>query len=255
MAHELLQQWLGGQGVDYMAHFGGLLSGALLMALLMTVKKLDAPTNLIPAVAPPLSDAEARAQSNIQRAQRLTDELDYAAANQAWHRAAKLRPRDPLVLEPWFAVAQHFPASEEFHSAAKLLLTLPDAVHAARKRMHPHFHTYLKLAKPGPRLSANTLVHLIPVFVKLHAWDDAQRLAGLLHRSTTVHPKWPDTLTFLVNGLTQNNQWEAAVGWLPALQAHAPTAAVTQSQAKHQRGSLQQIKAGRKGPAETDPPV
>jgi hypothetical protein len=176
-----------------------------------------------------LSDAEVRAQTSIQRAQRLTDELDFAAANQAWHRAARLRPRDPQVLEPWFAVAQHFPASEEFHTSAKLLLNLPDTDHAARKRMHTHFHTYLKLAKPGLRLSANTLVHLIPVFVKLHAWDDAQRMAGLLHRSTTVHPKWPDTLTLMVNGLTQNNQWEAAMGWLPALQAHAPTAPVTQS--------------------------
>lgn len=232
MAHELLQQWLGGQGVDYMAHFGGLLSGALLMALLMTVKKLDAPANLIPAVAAPLSGNEARARASIQRALRLTDELDYAAANQAWHSAARLRPRDPEVLEPWFEVAQHFPASDEFHTAAKLLLTLPDTDHAARKRTHAHFHTYLKLAKPGLRLSANTLVHLIPVFVKLHAWDDAQRLAGLLQRNTSVHPKWPDTLTFLVNGLTQNNQWEAAMGWLPALQAHAPTAPVTQLLAK-----------------------
>lgn len=235
MAHELLQQWLGGQGVDYMAHFGGLLSGALLMGALMAVKTLDAPANLMPAAAAPLSDDEAQVQASIQRAQRLTDELDYAAANQAWHRAARLRPRDPQVLEPWFEVAQHFPDSEGFHAAAKLLLTLPDTDHAARKRTHAHFHTYLKLAKPGPRLSANTLVHLVPVFVKLHAWDDAQRLAGLLHRSTSVHPKWPDTLTLLVNGLTQSNQWEAAMGWLPALQAHAPAAPVTQLLAQQQR--------------------
>jgi membrane associated rhomboid family serine protease len=228
MGHELLQQWLGNQGVDYMAHFGGLCSGALLMAALMMVKKLEAPSNLAPPEAQPMTDDEAQAQARIQRAQRLSDELDFSAASQAWQTAARLRPRDAAVLEPWFEVARHFPDSEGFHAAAKALLNLPANDTAARRRLHTHYHAYLKLARPGMRLSAGTLIHLIPAFAKLQAWDDAQHLARALHRSTPVHPKWPETLTLLVHSLVHHKEFEAAMRWLPALQIHAPQDPVTQ---------------------------
>ncbi|MFP8780766.1 rhomboid family intramembrane serine protease [Hydrogenophaga sp. RWCD_12] len=232
MGHELLQQWLGNDGVDYMAHLGGLTCGAVLMALLMSVKKLEAPSNMAPVEAAPASEDEAAAQAAIDRAQALTDGLDFAAASQAWHRAARLRPRDEAVLAPWFDVAKHFPSSDEFHAAAKGLLTLPAADSAARRRQHTRYHEYLKLAKPGARLSGGTLVHLVVSFVKLQAWDDAQHLARVLHRSSPVHPQWPATLTLLVNQLVHHKQFEAAMGWLPALMVHAPEDPVTRMLAR-----------------------
>lgn len=228
MGYELLQQLLADRGVDYMAHLGGLVSGAVLMTALMAVRKLEAPANLSPPAASPATERDAAAQTAVERAQRLTDALDFSAANQAWQRAAQLQPGAIPVLESWFSVAQHFPASEEFHAVAKRLLTLPATDHAARKNLHAHYLTYLKLAKPGVRLSANTLAHLIPVFVKLGAWDDAQRLTQVLQRQPTVHPRLAETLTLLVTGLVHQKRWEEAMSWLPALRAHAPQAPVTQ---------------------------
>lgn len=228
MAHELLQQWLGGEGVDYMAHFGGLATGALLMAGLMVVKPLAAPANLGGAAPRPLSEAEAAALASVQKAQRLTDELSYFAASQAWRQAVKLQPRNMAVLKAWFTVAQHFPESEDFHTAAKLLLHAPAVDHAGRKRLHATYQTYLAVAKPGARLGVSTMVRLVPVFVALQAWDDARRLARALARQTTVHPKWPDALLTLANGLSQAHQMEHAMELLPALQVHAPQAPITQ---------------------------
>lgn len=228
MAHELLQQWLGGEGVDYMAHFGGLATGALLMAGLMVVKPLAAPANLGGAAPRPLSEAEAAALASVQKAQRLTEELSYFAASQAWRQAAKLQPRNVETLNAWFAVAQHFPESEDFHAAAKLLLHAPAADHAGRKRLHATYQTYLAVAKPGARLGVSTMVRLVPAFVALQAWDDARRLARALSRQTTVHPKWPDALLALANGLSHAQQMEQAMELLPALQAHAPQAPITQ---------------------------
>lgn len=227
MGHEALQQWLGGEGVDYMAHLGGLICGAMLMAVLMMVKKFEAPSNLAPAEAAPATEDEVAAQAAIGRAQALTDALDFSAASQAWQRAARLRPRDEEVLASWFEVARHFPASDEFHAAAKALLNLPATDSAARRRQHTRYHEYLKLAKPGARLSGGTLVHLISAFVKLQAWEDAQRLAHALHRSSPTHPQWPATLLLLVNQLVHHKQFETAMGWLPALLTHAPDEPVT----------------------------
>lgn len=223
MAHEALQQWLSPGGVDYMAHLGGLACGAVLMGGLLTVKKLEAPANLMATPSEPSEVEEAK-----DKAWRLTDALDYAAASQAWGRVARLAPRDGEVWSSWFAVAQHFPASDEFHAAAKGLLTQPAADPAARRALHSHYHTYLKLARPGMRLSAGTLVHLVDVFVKLQAWDDAQHLARALARRDPVHPRWRDTLLKLVEGLVHHRQFEAAATWVPALRTHAPDAPVTQ---------------------------
>ena len=228
MGHEMLQQLMTDGGVDYMAHLGGLVFGALLMTALMTVWKLEAPANLLPPPPTPASESEAAARLAVERAQRLTDALDFSAANQAWRRAAQLLPDKESVMESWFSVAQHFPASEEFHIAAKHLLTRPAPDHAARKRLHAHYLTYLQLAKPGVRLSTHTLTHLIAVFVKLQAWDDAQRLTQVLLRQPQPHPRLADTLTLLVSGLMHQHLWEAALSWLPALRIHAPNAAITQ---------------------------
>lgn len=227
MAHEALQQWLSGGGVDYMAHLGGLATGALLMTLLLLVKKLDAPANLAPAEPAPLTEDQASARAAVERAQRLTDELDYAGASQAWRRAARRLPHDAQVWTAWFEVAQHFPESDEFHAAAKGLLNQPALDTAARRHLHTHYHAYLRLARPGARLSGNTLVHLIPAFVRLQVWDDAQHLARLLHRSAPTHPRWPETLLLLVDQLVHHKQFEAALHWLPVLMDHAPEAPVT----------------------------
>ncbi len=226
MAHEALQQWLDAGGVDYMAHLGGLTTGALLMGGLLLVKKLDAPANLMPA-AESLSDEQAAERTAVEKAQRLTDELDFAAASQAWRRVARLRPEDGEVWSSWFSVAQHFPASEEFHAAAKGLLNRPAADPAAWRALHANYLTYLKLARPGARLSSGTMIHLIGVFVKLQAWDDAQRLARALSRSEPIHPRWRETLLLLVESLVHHRQFEAAMSWRPVLLVHAPDAPVT----------------------------
>jgi hypothetical protein len=227
MAHEALQQWIGKQGVDYMAHLGGLATGALLMALLMSVKKLEAPANLAPVEKDPETEDQATANAATVRARRLTDELDYAAASQAWARAARLHPGDAGVLESWFEVAQHFPDSDAFHAAAKGLLNLQATDSAARRRLHAHCTTYLQLARPGARLSSGTLAHLIAAFVKLQLWDDAQRLARALNRNAPNDPRWPETLLLMVNDLVHHKQFEAAMTWLPALLRYAPDAPIT----------------------------
>lgn len=228
MAHEALQQLLDSQGVDYMAHLGGLASGAVLMALLMAVKKLDAPANLAPVEPAPMTEDQASAHAAKERAQRLTDELDYTAASQAWARAVRLQPGDTGVWASWFEVAQHAPESEAFHAAAKGLLNLPAPDTAARKRLHTHYRTYVERAQPGPRLSSGTLFHLVAAFGKLQRWDDAQRLARALHRNAPTDPRWPAALLQLVNDLVHHQQYAAAKAWLPALLVHAPEAPVTQ---------------------------
>ncbi len=67
--NELLQHWLGGRGVAYMAHLGGLVAGAGLMALTMAVRRkpLEVP------VTPPSADHQGDQdfQAHVARARQL----------------------------------------------------------------------------------------------------------------------------------------------------------------------------------------
>jgi hypothetical protein len=88
MGVELLQHLLGGKQVAYMAHFGGLLTGALLMWSYMRLQTVAAPVNeeeQALAAARPLAEA-------VARAQRHTDALEFGRAAPAWREAARLAP-------------------------------------------------------------------------------------------------------------------------------------------------------------------
>ena len=217
MGVELLQHLWGGQQVAYMAHFGGLLTGGLLMWLYMRVQAVEAPV-----------DASRQSQINneplaqaMARAQRYTDALDFERAAPAWRAAAKLAPQQPKVLRAWFESARHQPGSEDFHAAARRIFKLPAANDSERQLQLASFRTYEQRAKPGMRISPDTMHALVRSFVRLGAWPEASRLCEAL-RQHADHAQWPATLHLLVQGLAQQGRLKDAQRWLPTLQQLTP---------------------------------
>ncbi len=121
IANELLQHLVGGKGIAYMAHLGGLLTGALLMAGAMRWRRVQ------PARSAGRSRRRTRSSSTWPSARRLAGEMKFEQACAEWRAAAKLRPDDADTLRAWFNTAKLWPAGEDFHRAAHRIFQAPAA--------------------------------------------------------------------------------------------------------------------------------
>ena len=237
MAFELVQHLMGGAQVAYMAHLGGLITGALLMALIMATRRVEAPS----APAPSAADAEAAARHAelkplVDKARALTHSLRFADAAQVWQRAARLAPTDPELLRAWIDAARHDPASDSFHAAARQIFKLSTR-HAPHRRLQVEsYRVYLDRAKPGIRISPATLQQLVRSFVREGELNDAEQLARALARSAPPPEGWLDTFELLINAQMKAGRHQQAQTWLPLLERHAPHEALTRRLAGQRAG-------------------
>lgn len=222
IVNELLQHFVGGQGIAYMAHLGGLLTGALLMAGAMRWRRLALPE--APAAQEP--DAFAR---HVAAARRHAAEADFQAACAQWREAARLRPHDAQILRAWFNTARLWPAGEDFHRAARWIFRLSPQDAATLELQHASYKTYLDEAKPGARLKPDDMARLARRFTRARQFNDAERLCQALLKSAPEHPELADTLSLCANGLLQAGRRDQALGWLPELLRLAPHDMVTRA--------------------------
>jgi membrane associated rhomboid family serine protease len=224
MLNELLQHWLGGRGVAYMAHLGGLIAGAGLMALTMAVRRkpLEVP------VTPPSADHQEDLdfQAHVARARQLAQGLKFEQALAQWRAAAQLRPQDRPTLEAWFSTAQLWPEGEDFHRAARRIFQLQAHDADTLAFQHTAFRTYLDKARPGARLQPDVMAHLARRFARAQQWGDAERLFKALQQTAPTHPLLGETLGLLVAAQWHAGQHERAAAWLPQLRTLAPDSPV-----------------------------
>jgi hypothetical protein len=221
MGVELLQHLLGGKQVAYMAHFGGLLTGALLMWSYMRLQTVAAPVNEEEQAWPPPGrwPKPWPVPSAIPMRWNLAAPLRPGAKRHVW-------PPDPAILRAWFESSRHQPASEDFHAAARRIFKLPATTDAERQLQLASYRSYQQRAQPGMRMSADTMHGLVRSFVRLGALPEAEKLCRSLHKLAD-HPQWPASLLLLVNGMAQAGRVQDAKAWLPVLQQSAPEEALT----------------------------
>ena len=211
IATELIQHLAGGRGVAYMAHLGGLLTGAALMALAQQAGWLR----------PQPQEAAARDDgfdAQVAEAERLTAALKFDRALPAWRAAARLRPHDAEALRAWFNLAQAQPASEDFHRSAKLILRLRAADRDTLALQHATYLRYLDKARPRMQLRPLDLQCLVPRFVRLGELQDAERLFSALQASAPNQPDLQDTLALLITGLQHAGRHERVAHWRAVMQ-------------------------------------
>lgn len=231
MGFELAQHLMGGGNVAYMAHFGGLLAGGVLMGLYLYFRQSETVVEVAAREKQVAQQHDATLQAAVQRAQQHTDALAFDRAARAWREAAKLAPTDPHILRAWFESARHAPASEDFHQSARSIFKLPAPSNALRQLQHHSWRSYCERAQPVPRISTNSQHALANSFIRLGEWDDAQKLGQQLAQAAD-HPHWPHTLAVLVNGLAKAGRMDEARAWLPVLQRDAPNEPVIRWLAK-----------------------
>jgi len=222
IANELMQHWLGGQGIAYMAHLGGLLTGAALMAGALLLRRVKAPE----AASAPEPD---RFDEHVAAAQKYGAAMKFDRACAEWRAAATLRPTDAGTLRAWFNTARLQPASEDFHHAARRIFRLPATDPATLALQHASYKTYLDQAKPGARLKPDDMARLARRFARIREFGDADKLCRILLKTAPDHAELPDTLSACANGLLHAGERDRAVSLLPDLLRLAPNDMVTRA--------------------------
>ena len=225
IANELLQHLVGGQGIAYMAHLGGLLTGAALMACAMALGRVKTPE----AVASEQSADNGDFDRHVAAARRLGAAMKFEAATAEWRAAAALRPGDTDTLRAWFNTARLQPAGEDFHRAARRIFRLPGTDPDTLELQHASYKTYLDQAKPGARLKPDDMARLARRFTRVRQFQDADKLCRVLLKTAPDHPELADTLSVCANGLLHAGERDMAVGWLPHLLRIAPNDMVTRA--------------------------
>jgi membrane associated rhomboid family serine protease len=204
IAHEFLQQWLNpAGGVAYMAHAGGLIGGALLLA----VNKRLSPQSL---KVPPEAPAHDGFATEKARAEAALKAMNLDAAREAYARLVALRPSDRDVLGKYFNLAKLAPAGEHFHDAARRVFALDGDDPQTMHLVHGAFRDYWTAAKPRPRLGVEQMARLAVRFARFGQLADAERLARLLLSQAPDHHGLPMVLLALVRGELERNGRERA---------------------------------------------
>ena len=217
IAHELFQQWLGGEGVAYMAHAGGLVTGAALMWLQKRVKpETQAPPTVMPADT---------GQEEIARAEALLKQMRVDEARAVYAALAGKRPTDPRVLGPWFNLAKHKPESTDFHRAASLIAALSGTDDPTAALVLQSYLTYMQAAKPLPKYTPADMTRLALRFATGGQGAEAARLAKLIMERAPAHADLPRVLLAAANALKRKGEADKAAGLFGELQKRFPQSA------------------------------
>jgi membrane associated rhomboid family serine protease len=198
MAKELFQYLTDhGSMVNYMAHFGGFITGAALIGVVRLVgkKQLAAPEQETP-VDP--------RNAQLARVDKLLNALRLDEARHELHRLVDLYPHDLAIVNRYYQIARHVPASDDYHHAAALILALPNDHPANNDLVYETFTEYLKLAKPAVRFNTRQLIVLIRRFARTGHATDAERLMRVLARRSPQQKELPGLLLFVAEAFRHN---------------------------------------------------
>jgi len=200
----LLPLWLGnelyqffseqGAHIAYMAHFGGLLSGAM-MGVLYRWKR--------PALIESRHEEVESKEMDGKAFQRGMDHLgamEFQKALDVFKTLQEKHPNDMNLVRLAYRAAKPNPSSEDYHRAALRLLALPETGAATSDQTHHFFQEYMDCAKPFPRLGHDLAARLAKRFAGSSHCDDAEKLAAFLHSSAPHHAELPAVLLALGRG-------------------------------------------------------
>jgi len=173
-----------GSGVGYMAHAGGLMSGALLGLVVMKrfagqrVEQFHGER-----------EQEAFDKAEYERARALVAKLDFKSASTVFARLAQRFPTEAQLLREWHAIAKSDPASDAYHDVASKILALPKADSALREFQKSVFNDYFARAKPAPRLDPRALATAGLTFARAGDLVEAERAAEALLKQAPGEPR------------------------------------------------------------------
>lgn len=231
----LLPLWLGnelyqffteeGAHVAYMAHFGGLLCGALMG----TIYRWKQPEQ----IESHHQEAESKAvdTQTFQRGMEHLGRMEFMKALAIFKELQTKHPHDTNLTRLVFRAAKADPAGEDFHRSALKLLSASGMDADTNSHIHGIFQEYLNSAKPAPRLGHDLIAQLAKRFAGSNYCEDAEKLAGLLQRLAPQHIEIPSVLLALARGHYREQRKDKFNSTLQALISQYPRSAEAEAAA------------------------
>jgi membrane associated rhomboid family serine protease len=189
----LLPLWIGNElfqllyysesNINYLAHLGGLISGAALAALMKyTLAPFD------------LSHLEAQEQAqeitgSLARARTLYQDMEYRKAVPLLRRLYQDGCRDREALYLYYQCSRISPESDDYHRSARALFAIPERDRTSAELIKEIYHEYIKLARPSPRFNAETICRLADCFIGQQWRAEADKLMKIVNKKRLTCPE------------------------------------------------------------------
>lgn len=196
IANELFQIWLyPDSNINYMAHLGGLVSGA---ALGLIAKHFTTAYNMSQIEE---ADAQEQFGQQLKACRALCDNFEYRKALPQLRRLYTEQPDNPTLLHLYHEAARIEPDSDAYHEASNSLLQLPRTDAAGAAEQVAVYREYIERARPSARFKANTLFAILPKLLQLDATTEAERVVNVLCNRATDDARLPPLLLALAKVL------------------------------------------------------
>ncbi|MEJ2691478.1 MAG: rhomboid family intramembrane serine protease [Candidatus Thiodiazotropha sp.] len=188
----LLPLWIGNEvfqmlyytesNINYLAHLGGLFSGAVMAAALrFTIDPFD------------LSHLEVDEQSRVSEqrlalARTLFQDMEYRKALPLLRRLYQEGCREREALYLYYQCSRISPESEDYHRAARAIFDIRERDTASAELVRETYHEYVKLSRPGPRFNADILCRLSDYFIANQWRSEADKLMAIVIKKGLVCP-------------------------------------------------------------------
>ena len=184
LANEIFQQLVDVEShVAYVAHIGGLVTGAALIGLARLAG--------VPRIRNFLAEMTAfeTDQKQFERAMALAEAWQLDEAGAILDELTEHRPDDYELLTEAYKVAKLAPDSAHYHHVAGRILALPAGNRAALETITETFREYLRIARPRPRLSVTRAAELAQTFAAAGLLSESERLAEMLAKQQAPRPE------------------------------------------------------------------
>lgn len=191
----LLPFWLGyeiyqyvylsdGSNVNYAAHMGGILTGALLG---LAVKHLPGAARTDYLDARPVKTVNH--EQDLQRAEALLHDLRPEQALLLFESVLHKNPKEHRALAGQYRATRFHPEQQSYHQAAAAIFDKAGGNPAGERLILETFRDYMDKAKPLPRLSAEQARRLTDRFLATEHLAEAGRLIALGLRAQSPSPR------------------------------------------------------------------
>jgi len=220
LANELFQYVSADEAnnVAYMAHVGGLVTGA---GLAFGYQRWG------PGVDEEYLEEKERVaarQVDLERAREALDALAPERAAAPLRRLQQATPDDPAVLALAYRAARFTPDSDAFHQAAQRMLRLPLTSPDVRRHWLEVYRDYVKRAKPRPRFPRPLVEGAAQRLMQLGERAEARRFVDIMLRNARNFPAAPETALRLANACRAANEHAAARTLYQAIAERFPNA-------------------------------
>jgi membrane associated rhomboid family serine protease len=176
VGNELFQMWsTPDSNINFIAHLGGFLSGALIGWLVKDSRFYD--SDYADAAS-----TDAVFEAKLERACAASEQQDFKTALPLLRVLHRERPADTRILYNLYAAERLYPDSADFHDVANAVFNLPSLDASTSAMVHEIFESYMRLAKPKPKIDRALARRLVHRFERSNYRATAEKLRGLLEK-------------------------------------------------------------------------